>query len=244
MDKKLVLNFLVFEEDIKQGILQQELLKRAKGLGFSKVELRREYFKDISQEISVIKEIAKTEKIELFYSVPDEIFIEGKLNPKLKAYLKEAEEMGVSHIKWNIGDFTTESSVDELGDLITKNIEINVENDQTKTSGTSQAISDFMKVINKKGLDIGYVYDLGNWRFVGEDELMAAKKLKEFVRYIHLKDVAYEAEQPKAACLDQGSLDWRKVLAILPSNVPVAIEYPTTSAAEIITAKKLVEEVL
>ena len=57
-----------------------------------------------------------------------------------------------------------------------------------------------------------------------------------------MKDVRYEKQKPQATSLDHGEIDWRKALQMLPQEVPVAIEYPTTLNAEIIEAKKLLEE--
>lgn len=49
-------------------------------------------------------------------------------------------------------------------------------------------------------------------------------------------------QKPQAIGLDHGEIDWRKVLQILPQDVPVAIEYPTITTTEILEAKKLLEE--
>lgn len=240
--EQIVLNLLVFAHEVEAGALQAELLLKAKELGFNKVELRREYFKDINEEIPVIKKIAEENELELFYSVPDEVFVNQEINPKLIDYLTEANQLGVKHIKWNIGDFHANSSLTNLRALTEKGVEINIENDQTQTSGTIQAILTFMEAVKRAQLAIGYVYDLGNWRFVGESEEAAAEKLAEYVRYIHVKDVAYENDQPQAAELDKGVIEWRKILEMLPQDVPVAIEYPTTSKEQIVTAKHLLEE--
>lgn len=240
--EQIVLNLLVFANEVEAGVLQAELLTKAKELGFNKVELRREYFKDIEAEMPVIKKTAEEQEIELFYSVPDEVFVKQELNPKLTEYLMEAKQLGVKHIKWNIGDFHPNSSLRELQALTEKGIEVNIENDQTQTSGTIQAILTFMEAVKEAKLAIGYVYDLGNWRFVGESEEAAAEQLAEYVRYIHVKDVAYVQDQPQAAELDKGVIEWRKMLDILPQDVPVAIEYPTTSDEQILAAKHLLEE--
>lgn len=240
--EQIVLNLLVFAKEVEAGALQAKLLLKAKELGFNKVELRREYFKNIKEEMPVIKKIADDQGIELFYSVPDEVFVNREVNPKLTEYLMEANQLGVKHIKWNIGDFHEDRSLAELQALTEKGIEINIENDQTQTSGTIQAIATFMEAVKKAELAIGYVYDLGNWRFVGESEEAAAKQLAEYVRYIHVKDVAYANDQPQAAELDKGVIEWRNILAILPKDVPVAIEYPTTSDEQILAAKQLLEE--
>lgn len=237
-DNQLVLNLLVFAEKVEKGALQAELIQEAAHLGFANVEIRREYFKDLEKEMPVIKKIAEELKITLFYSVPEEVFIEGKLNSQLSVYLEEAKAMGVKHIKWNIGDFQ-ELPVAELKALTEQEVAINIENDQTQTSGTIQAIAKFMEAVTKNQLNIGYVYDLGNWRFVGEDEVEAAEKLKDYVRYIHIKDVTYIDEKPAAMDLGTGVIDWQKVLTILPKDVPVAIEYPTTENSQILAAKQL-----
>lgn len=48
--EKLVLNFLVFADKVKDGALQADLLQKAADLGFTQVEIRREYFRDINEE--------------------------------------------------------------------------------------------------------------------------------------------------------------------------------------------------
>lgn len=243
MSRELVLNFLVFADKVANGGRQKELLQEASDLGFQQVEIRREYFQNIDEEIPVIQSEAERLNLQLFYSVPDEVYVNGNINRKLNQYLKEAKQMGVKHIKWNIGDFDGNLHEDELKALLDEGVAISIENDQTQTSGTIDAIDVYMKAIKQAGLDIGYVYDLGNWRFVGEDEVKAAEELKDYVRYIHVKDVRYEGQKPQAAGLDHGDIDWRKVLQLLPQDVPVAIEYPTTTDAEILEAKKLLETI-
>ncbi|MGH1829861.1 TIM barrel protein [Enterococcus gilvus] len=240
-DNKLVLNFLVFSDKVESGVLQSDLLQESADLGFQQVEVRREYFKDLENEIPVIQSEAQRLGLTLFYSVPDDIYVNGALNPKLMAYLKEAKQMGVKHIKWNIGDFDGELHEPELKALVDEGIEISIENDQTQTSGTIKAIDAYMKAVTNAGIAIGYVYDLGNWRFVGENEVRAAETLRNYVHYIHVKDVRYKGHQPQAVGLDHGEIDWRNVLKQLPQNVPVAIEYPTTENAEIVEAKELLE---
>lgn len=240
-NERLVLNFLVFADRVANGELQADLLQEIADLGFTQVEIRREYFQNIEEELPVIESEAKRLNMQLFYSVPDEVYISGEINPKLEQYLVEAKRMDVKHIKWNIGDFNGELHGNQLKTLLEQGVEISIENDQTQISGTVNAIATYMKAVKQAGIDIGYVYDLGNWRFVGEDEVEAAELLKDYVHYIHVKDVRYEDKEPQAAGLDHGEIDWRKVLQILPQDVPVAIEYPTTTNAEILEAKELLE---
>ena len=239
----LVLNLLVFNQDVTEGKLQKELIEKGMNLGFKALEIRREYFKDIQKEAAEIKKLVDDHHLELFYSVPDEVFVNGEINPKLVDYLEEAKILGVKHIKWNIGDFANfKGNLSTLNQLTNKGIEINIENDQTQVSGKMKAIHEFMKAVQKEEVAIGYVYDLGNWRFVGEHEEEAAKLLAPFVTYIHVKDVEEVNHQKRAVKLDSGEIKWRSVLEMLPNDVPVAIEYPTETSEEIIEAKKLLEE--
>ncbi|MFQ7236645.1 MAG: sugar phosphate isomerase, partial [Enterococcus hulanensis] len=99
-NERLVLNFLVFADRVANGELQADLLQEIADLGFTQVEIRREYFKNIEEELPVIESEAKRLNMQLFYSVPDEVYISGEINPKLEQYLVEAKRMGVKHIKW------------------------------------------------------------------------------------------------------------------------------------------------
>lgn len=244
MDQKnVVLNMLVFANKIAEGADQSVLLKEAAALGFQKVEIRREYIKNSAIETAAIATVAKKLGLELFYSVPDEVFVNGEINPRLPEYLQEAQRMGITKIKWNIGDYAHFTGMlTALRPLLDYGIEINIENDQTQLSGKIQGIATFMKAIQQAQVAIGYVYDLGNWRYVGEDELQAAMTLQQYVRYIHLKDVKMVDDQPETVPLDAGELPWRKILEILPKDLPVAIEYPTSSQEEILFAKRLLED--
>ncbi|MGX6977971.1 sugar phosphate isomerase/epimerase family protein [Vagococcus elongatus] len=243
MANNLVLNLLVFDDKRREGTLQADMILHGMTLGFKAFEIRREYFEDMTKEIPMIKKLVDEFSLDLFYSVPDEVFVDGKINPKLKDYLIEADQLGVKHIKWNIGDFAHFSGdINELKGLTQEGIAISVENDQTQTSGRIEPIDVFMGKVKENKISIGYVYDLGNWRFVGEDEHRAAELLNKYVTYIHVKDVKTIQGKPTAAGLGKGEIQWQKVLDILPRDVPIAIEYPTVSDEEILDAKELLEK--
>ncbi|AEV95968.1 sugar phosphate isomerase/epimerase family protein [Pediococcus claussenii] len=227
-------NLLLLNQEHEDGKQQLELLQELYELGFRSFEVRREFFFNIDEEIPAIRNWAQEHNIELFYSIPDELFVDGMLNSKLLQYIKESHTMGIKKAKFNIGDYehfqgdfkasfeTLEKTLDGL--------EINVENDQTQTSGRIKPILKFLNDIKNSQINVGYVYDLGNWEFTGENFFEAAETLKNFIRYIHVKDVT---EGPEVRPLDEGQLDWRKALDVLPTNVPIALEYPVLSNAVI-----------
>lgn len=227
--EQIVLNLLVFDQARKAGMQQLAMLHHVVDLGIGAAEIRREYFDDVTAEIAGIASYAKAHQLQLFYSVPDELFVNQQLNPKLTQYYDEAQAMGVTAIKFNIGDFVafSQSDVSELKQLLARGIQTNIENDQTLVSGRLMPIQRFMVGVQQSGLDVGYVYDMGNWRYVNEDEVVAAQQLSHVVRYIHVKDDQGVAEILKTVPLGEGEIQWQNILQLLPSNVPVAIEYPT-----------------
>lgn len=243
---EVVINTLVYLDELNANALQSELIKKIKTAGGDSAEIRREFIHNFDSELPAIKRVSEEQGLHLFYSVPDEIFKKGKVNPRLKSYLDEASKMGIYAIKFNIGDFANFKGdlVKELSFLSDSPIQVNVENDQTEISGTKNAITDFLAVVAANELDIRYVYDLGNWRFVGEDELQAAKELAQYTRYIHLKDVAIIDGKSQVVPLDQGDINWRQVLSLLPGLLPVAIEYPVKNTQVLIDGIKLVKNEL
>ncbi|MFC6261661.1 sugar phosphate isomerase/epimerase family protein [Levilactobacillus fujinensis] len=243
---EIVINTLVYQQQLDSGIKQADLLKKVAAQGVSAAEIRREYIKDFDQELADIKAVATKDNLKLFYSVPENVFIDGHVNSKLDQYMQEAKKMGIFAIKFNIGDYAhfAGNLKDSLRKILDYDIQVNVENDQTQTSGTMNALETFLINAAKANLDIQYVYDLGNWRFVKQDEFEAIKMLKEYVRYIHVKDVAYVDSKPQVVPLDDGEVDWRKALDALPSGLPIAVEYPVKDDAELRKGIELVKSYL
>lgn len=234
--ESIVLNNLVFNNEYKEKKNQLSMLKSAVDFGITNVEIRREYFFDIYAEMNDIKNLAQKNNVKLFYSVPEELFIDNKLNPDLETYFSEAETMGISAIKFNIGEFN-EISADELQVLnsFTQRLDqVNIENNQIKTMGSINTIKRFMDIMTENNISIGYVYDMGNWRYVDENELTAALVLSEYVKYIHVKDGIGIGKSAQTVPLGKGEIEWQDILNVLPKDVPIALEYPTASPDEIV----------
>ncbi|GEN48708.1 sugar phosphate isomerase/epimerase family protein [Ligilactobacillus pobuzihii] len=230
----VILNTWIFEDDVKKGTSQVELVNRVKKLGADGIEVRREYFTDLEQELAGVGAKAKDAGLIVNYSVPDVVFEEnGELNPKLNQYFTEGKKMGISKIKFNTGYFKnfTGDLKAEFDKLPLDEIEMNVENDQTPVSGTVKAIDTFLSSIHLAGFtSIGYVYDLGNWAFTHGDAIASADALSKFTNYIHLKNtIDNNGDLSTSEDLDIGVFDWRDILTHLPKNVQFALEYPMSS---------------
>lgn len=242
MDKNLlVINTLVFLNQLKDGVPQCEMLDVINRLGIKKAEVRREYIKNFDLELNNIKKKASDLDIELFYSVPDLLYKNGELqHENIEAYFKEAFAMGCPNVKMNIGNYNTVTLEDitRMNKLCSQyHIKLTVENDQSEENGRAAKIKAFVEMFKQLGGDISVTFDVGNWIWQNQDPIENAKQLKEYVTYIHLKDVLAK-EKPETALLNEGNIDWKSVLDILPQDVPLALEYPCGADA----AKQLVKE--
>lgn len=226
--EELVINTLVFLEALKEGTLQQDLLPLLHNIGIGKVEVRREFIKDFDKELKAIREKAEEYHMELYYSVPGYVYGNGEiLYSQITEYFKEAEAMNCHKVKLCIGDYdkVTGKDAGKLKELCEEyDVLLTVENDQTPENGRSEKIVKFLKEISAFGSEILTTFDIGNWLWQKEDPLANAKLMKQYVAYIHLKDVK-GGEYPQAVLLDQGDIDWRNVLKEFP-DVPLALEYP------------------
>lgn len=225
----IVINTLVFLEDLNKGVKQSKLLKDIHDLGINKVEVRREFIKDFEAELQEIKDISEELQMEIYYSVPRYLYVGGKLNiDEIEQSFKEARKMNCRNVKLNIGDYIDISSenVYKINSLCDKySLKLTIENDQTKENGQAQRINEFLRAAEAFGMKISCTFDIGNWFWNKEDPKENAYKLKLYVTYIHLKDVNIKGEM-QVVLLDQGIIPWRSILEIFDKNIPVAIEYP------------------
>lgn len=225
----IVINTLVFLDELENGVQQSELLRSIYALGVKKVEVRREFIKDFNDELKKIKTASQELGIDIYYSVPDYLYINGKLAvDKIEGYMIEADKMNCRNVKLNIGNYHDISTDDAyaLNSLCDKySIKLTIENDQTEDNGKVDKIKTFLQQSKKLGMKLSCTFDIGNWLWQKEDPIENANILNPYVTYIHLKDVIM-MDKPQAAFLDEGIIPWRKILEIFDKDIPTAIEYP------------------
>ena len=224
---QLVVNTLVFLNDLKNGINQSLIMDTINDLGIKNIEVRREFIKDFDNELETIREKSKLYNMNIYYSVPEWMYKENKLLvDDIEKYLKEAKKMNCHQVKLNIGQYdeVTVEDIEILNKFSKKyKVKLTVENDQTSLNGKSEFINKFLVQVKKLGGDITFTFDIGNWVFQEEDPLKNAELLKSFVTYIHLKDMDKERNN---VLLNEGVIDWEKVIDKLPKDLPIALEYP------------------
>lgn len=246
MDKDLiVINTLVFKNYFDKGFTQDKFFEFVLHLGIKNIEVRREYIKDFNTELDVYRKLAEEMKLNIFYSVPDTMFKAGKIDEEnLNKYFEEAKAMNCKNIKFSIGNYISfDSNLKQvLARFLNYGINVNVENDQTYENGTLKNILKFLMDCKAQDINIGYVYDVGNWSWVDEDELDNASILKDFTRYVHLKDVKRIFSGNLTLPLDEGNINWRKALNILPKDINIGLEYSCEGGSVIKEGiKKLLE---
>lgn len=193
--------------------------------GADSVEVRGELLRDAVTELPLLKGRAAV------YSSPDGLWtVDGRLDVvALDLGIERALALDAPRLKMAIGGFGAASHaslVDLKTRLAAQPVELVIENDQTATAGTVDALERFFAAQDVAGLDLGMTFDMGNWHWLGECPLLAAKAFAPRVRYIHCKGVQRLPAKWVAVPLADSVAPWRAVLRALPGDVPRAIEYP------------------
>lgn len=145
----------------------------------------------------------------------------------LERALDAARRLRSPRLKMSIGGFAAAVGLDVLRERLGQaGVELLIENDQTPSAGTLPALERFFAAADAAGLDLGMTFDLGNWHWLGEDPLAAARTLAPRVRYVHVKGVQRERARWVAVPPAESLAPWRTLLRALPAGLPWAIEYP------------------
>lgn len=194
--------------------------------GADGVEVRGEMLRDPAAELAELRGRAAV------YSSPDGLFrADASLDADALAEgLRRAELLQAPRLKMAIGGFDavrSRAGLDALRErLAGQGVELVIENDQTESAGTLGALQRFFAAQRDAGLDLGMTFDMGNWHWLGECPLEAARTFAPQVRYVHCKGVQRRPDKWVAVPLAESSAPWRAVLRALPAEVPHAIEYP------------------
>ncbi|MDA7416401.1 glutamine ABC transporter ATP-binding protein [Xenophilus arseniciresistens] len=195
--------------------------------GADSVEVRGELLRDAARELPELRGRAAV------YSSPEGLWrADGTLDTEALALgLSRADALAAPRLKMAIGGFDAGRSRGSLAELRARlqaqsAVELLIENDQTVRAGTLSAMQRFVAAQADAGLQLGLTFDMGNWHWLGECPLQAARALAPHVRYVHAKGVFRRPDKWVAVPLAQSSAPWRAVLRELPADVPHAIEYP------------------
>lgn len=232
MSRLIGVNTLVFKHELDEGVKKQwEYFNKLHTMRVPFVEIRREYIRNFSSELTRTAEKAKKLNLILFYSVPSSLFVSGEINKDLEMYLKETYTLRSKHLKLTLGDFLnfTELIVVKLKKILSKypEIKLSIENNQSKKGGSAESLSLFVMNAHRYGIPLSVTFDTGNFIYIGEVPEQAAMILADVVDYIHIKNVNIQKDGSiQLTLFDKGDIDLPTALHAFPNNIVAAIEYP------------------
>lgn len=204
--------------------------------GVKGVEVRKELFSEKDISLTELRKLIEGKKLISVYSVPLAIWKHnGELNEEyIKLAVKEAVELGAKSVKFSLGEFnSTISPIKDLKKILIEldiekhDLQITVENDQTKCGGSVKNLNEFLEECLSNGVSMGMTFDIGNWNWSGEDAYEAAITLAKYVVYIHCKHVEFKFNEWVTLPLPrENNSKLRDILSVLPLDVPRAIEFP------------------
>lgn len=202
--------------------------------GANAVEVREELLVDAAQELPALAAWLQDSPLWSVYSCPQPLFDKhGSLDEGVLAHaLTATQALGAKWLKMSIGQFAAQSIEHSAQGFITlakqmleSGLTLLIENDQTVRAGSIRALQQFFAAADAAGLHLPMTFDMGNWHYVGECPLEAARCFSQRVAYVHTKGVQHPGKWV-AVPLAQSQAAWRTVLFVLPTEVPRAIEYP------------------
>ncbi len=199
--------------------------------GADGVEIRAELLRGEPGECAELAAVVRDTGLRCVYSCPDMLWRAGGDLDRaaLNAALDYAGALGATVLKMSIGAFSAQSAAGLAAlsnRLDASDVELLIENDQTVDAGTLHALGRFYQAADAAGLDLGMTFDIGNWHWVGECPMQAAREFAHRVRYVHCKGVQRQPGRWVAVPLQDSAAPWRAIMRAMPRPLPAAIEYP------------------
>lgn len=243
-----VLNTIAFKDQLEAGRSQAELVKQVKKLGFDAIEIRNEFLTGDEQELIAIAKQATDLNLETYYSVNDNLVEGTALNHFFEQYLHEMRLLNATHLKMNIGkidNLNFSVFVKRLSMFLDGSFELDLENNQTLADSSLQSTKAFFNLISQSELkQIHYCFDIANWYWLDVSPEVAADALAPLTTYLHLKNAKDIDGGLTVVSLEEGKLDWRKLVAQFDEIDSFGLEYAgdtTTVATDLQRLKELVE---
>lgn len=213
-----------------------EVAAKAGAAGF---EVRRELFsyKAQSQPASLYElgQQIRAAGIWPVYSTPATLFDNtGTLDEfVMEQTLDEAAALDARIVKFQLGGSesagtaTDSATLDRLiAGIRNTKAQVVVENGQMKAGGTIDAFSTLFEAMETRSHTLSMTFDTGNWRWAQQDPLEAAKRLTQYVGYVHCKAVQGEGVRRFATPPATDDAHFAELLAHLPADVARGIEFP------------------
>lgn len=223
------LNAFDRKEVLENG--QLSFISMIKESGAYGAEIRRELFSEQEFPLKQMRE-EMTGSLFTVYSAPVELWeMNGTLNEDEILEMKaEALLLGASWVKVSLGHYIKGvSDLEKLNQLLNQfdSMELLIENDQTLHGGNAEILRSFFESASIAEVPVKMTFDTGNWLYTNENPIEAFGMLKEFVAYLHLKNVVPSGNGFITTELSNSeTADWKQIAEQLPLNLPRALEFP------------------
>lgn len=202
--------------------------------GASGIEIRQELMTPADNPLSDLKRIINTLEISATFSAKVHVWNYEHCDKEglLKA-LGMAEALGALLLKVGIGALPSDPAIsrDELADIAARlrqsPVRLVIENDQTPEGGSIEVMKKALALLADAGIDAQLTFDTGNWYWVGENPIDAARQLGTQVEYVHCKSVDIVDDQPRVCQPRAPHLAaWSTLWTSFKPNTLRAIEFP------------------
>lgn len=211
--------------------------------GADGVEIRRELLPEGFADFAGLGRACADRGLTVVYSAADSLWAGEHPVAGLADRLSEAAALGAAAVKVSLGHYAGADAFAwaALRERLAAAPPLLVENDQTPEGGTPEPLAACLEAAAAAACPLAMTFDIGNWHWTGSDPLAAARRLGRFVRYLHCKGVAHDADHPRARVPDDAELAaWEALLACFPADLPRAIEYPLEAPDPVaLTAEQL-----
>ncbi|MGD6795042.1 sugar phosphate isomerase/epimerase family protein [Metabacillus indicus] len=210
---------------------QLNFIRTAAAAGADGIEIRRELL-TANDSFSHLKEELTRLAMFTVYSAPSEVWGKGGTinSSELTKVFEEARSIGAKWLKLPLGHYVQGVSDPAELDLFLKEykgLQLLIENDQTPHGGKIEHLADFFESASKIEIPVRMTFDIGNWHFTGVKPESAFSRLREYISYLHLKEVALRDGELHPAELSAAKhAGWRMFQNRTGKSVPVALEFP------------------
>ncbi|EAX46330.1 Xylose isomerase domain protein TIM barrel [Thermosinus carboxydivorans Nor1] len=200
---RLVISAVTFDQYLRSGMCQMELVPLAEKYGCVGVEFRP-YWQELWEEVEEIRELLAEYNLTCTYACQEALQAESpaavrQSHDAMRQSIEVAHALGATVLRINVasGDFVAEYVGEKwwqeavaalLAAAAEKQIVLAVENAPNPASGDARLIYDMVAPFASPWLKV--TFDTGNWLAAGQDPAQAFAMLRGHIGYVHLKDMA------------------------------------------------------
>lgn len=202
--------------------------------GAAGLEVRQELMTPADYPLSSLKSVLDNLQLSCTFSAKFHIWnYEHCDTASFFKVLDIAEELDARLLKVSIGALPMDPSIskselESIGERLKQStVRLVIENDQTPEGGDISVMEKALDLLAQAGIDAGLTFDTGNWFWVGENPIDAARQLGARVEYVHCKSIDIVNDQPRV-CQPRGIhlADWSTLWTAFKPNTLRSIEFP------------------